>query len=68
TPEVPSAGAPETLREPRIYKVDEPNERRPAQENKDKGPRWANFQNSLRARRGKIVVGCKRCGSQEKVA
>lgn len=66
TPEAPSARAPENLREPRIYKVDElPDERHPA---RDKGPRWSNFQNSLRARRGQIVVGCKRCGSQEKVA
>ncbi|HKV95098.1 MAG TPA: PRC-barrel domain-containing protein [Candidatus Angelobacter sp.] len=72
-PEAPSADAPENLREPRIYKVDEPDERHPAQDaqdkdSKDKGPRWASFQNSLRARRDKIVVGCKRCGSQEKAA
>lgn len=69
-PEAPSADAPENLREPRIYKVDEPNERHPAKdkENKDKGRRWSDFQNSLRARRDKIVVGCNRCGSQEKVA
>ena len=70
-PEAPSAGAPETLREPRIYKVDEPpDERHPAQDNdnKDKGRRWSSFQNNLRARRGKIVIGCERCGSQEKVA
>lgn len=68
TPEAPNAPVPEKLREPRIYKVDDPDERRTVLDNKDKGPRWSNFQNSLRARRGKIVVGCKRCGSQEKVA
>lgn len=69
-PEAPNAPVPEKLREPRIYKVDEPDERRTIQDNdnKDKGRRWSNFQNSLRARRGKIVVDCKRCGSQEKVA
>lgn len=68
-PEAPNAPAPENLREPRIYKVDElPDERHPAHDNKDKGRRWSSFQDSLRARRDKIVVGCKRCGSQEKVA
>ncbi len=62
--------APESMREPRVYKVDEPVERRPASDiaGENKGRRWSDFQDRLRARRDKIVVECSRCGSQEKVA
>ncbi len=61
---------PESMREPRVYKVDEPEERRPAGEitGMNKGRRWSSFQDRLRARRDKIVVGCSRCGSEERVA
>jgi sporulation protein YlmC with PRC-barrel domain len=65
-----SEPGPESMREPRVYKVDEPVERRPAGEitGVNKGRRWSDFQNRLRSRRDKIVVGCGRCGSKERVA
>jgi len=61
----------ESLREPRVYKVDEPPEGRSAAGELGgsfKGRRWTGFQEGLRLRRKKIVVDCPRCGSQEKVA
>src|SRR5262249_59521293 len=67
----PSARVSESLREPRVYKGDEPEERRTAAgelAGSFKGRRWAGFQEGLRLRRKKIVVDCPRCGSQERVA
>jgi sporulation protein YlmC with PRC-barrel domain len=61
----------ESLREPRVYKVDEPEERRGAAGELGgafKGRRWSSFQERLRLRRKKIVIDCPQCGSQEKVA
>jgi len=62
---------PETLREPRVYKLN--NERTDNATSGgfpgvERSRRWSNFQDRLRARRDRIVVGCSRCGSQEKVA
>jgi sporulation protein YlmC with PRC-barrel domain len=65
-----SAPGPESMREPRVYRVDEPVERRPAGQftGENKGRRWSDFQDRLRARRDRIVVGCSRCGAKERVA
>lgn len=53
----------ETLSEPRVYTLDDHG-----LANRERGRRWSSFQDRLRARREKIVVGCSRCGSQERVA
>jgi sporulation protein YlmC with PRC-barrel domain len=55
----------DNLREPGIYRVNQG-----ADENASSslGSRWSAFQDRLRSRRGKIIVDCPDCGSQEKVA
>jgi sporulation protein YlmC with PRC-barrel domain len=65
-----SAPGPESMREPRVYRVDEPVERRPADQftGENKGRRWSDFQDRLRSGRESIVVSCSRCGSKERVA
>jgi hypothetical protein len=68
--DVPGPDA-ETLKEPRVYRVEERPEtpsqsREPAEP--ASGPRYLNFQQRLRQNRDRVVSNCPLCGSQEKVA
>jgi sporulation protein YlmC with PRC-barrel domain len=59
----------ETLKEPRVYHVQERPEvaaREPAEA--ASGPRYLNFQKRLRQDRDRVVGNCPLCGSQKKVA
>ena len=63
----------ETIGEPGVYKLDPiveteqgagPTERQEI----NRGRRWNDFQQNLRSRRDKIIVGCPTCASQDKAA
>jgi uncharacterized protein YrrD len=63
----------ETLKEPRVYRVDAVPEveKKPNQSerlNAHYGRRWIAFQQRLREGRDKVVSGCPLCGTHEKVA
>ena len=59
----------ETLKDPRVYRVEERPEA-PAREpvEADSGPRYLSFQKRLRQDRDRVVSNCPLCGSQKKVA
>jgi len=59
----------ETLKDPRVYRVEERPEA-PAREpvEADSGPRYLSFQRRLRQDRDRVVSNCPLCGSQKKVA
>lgn len=70
SPESSTQGA---IREPGVYKVDPIVETEQGagpvdRQDINRGRRWDDFQQNLRARRNRIVVDCPHCASQEKAA
>jgi sporulation protein YlmC with PRC-barrel domain len=70
SPESSTQGA---IREPGVYKVDPIVETEQGagpvdRQDINRGRRWDDFQQSLRARRNRIVVDCPHCASQDKAA
>lgn len=70
SPESSTQGA---IREPGVYKVDPIVETEQGagpvdRQDINRGRRWDDFQQNLRARRNRIVVDCPHCASQDKAA
>jgi sporulation protein YlmC with PRC-barrel domain len=69
----PESSTQEAIREPGVYKVDPIVETEQGagpvdRQDINRGRRWDDFQQNLRARRNRIVVDCPHCASQDKAA
>lgn len=69
----PESSSQEAMREPGVYKVDPIVETEQGagpvdRQDINRGRRWDDFQQNLRARRNRIVVDCPHCASQDKAA
>ena len=69
----PESSTQEAIREPGVYKVDPIVETEQGagpvdRQDVNRGRRWDDFQQGLRARRNSIVVDCPHCASQDKAA
>ena len=69
----PESSTQEAIREPGVYKVDPIVETEQGagpvdRQDVNRGRRWDDFQQNLRARRNRIVVDCPHCASQDKAA
>lgn len=67
--EQPVVSGPETMREPGVYTLErEPGERAGINETTTHGRRLVAFQQRLREHRERVIKGCTRCSTKEKVA